>query len=111
MDFKILASGRWWRRGGLEDLGAALGGDCEASTGVKMDGEVDMIACYEAPAVGKEEEQRDRCCRRCLGIGFAVECRCFGSSLGVGLENVWSRRQKLERVSVDQSREAGIARW
>ena len=56
MDAKILARGRRRGRRGFEDLGAALGGDCQSCARVETDGEVDVVAGYEAAAVGEEEE-------------------------------------------------------
>lgn len=57
MDAEILAGGwRRRRRGGWEDLGAALGCDGQTGACVKTDREVDVVAGYEAAAVGEEEE-------------------------------------------------------
>ena len=55
-DAEILASS--WRCGRrrFEDLGAALGGNCQTCARVKMDGEIDVVAGDEAAAVGEKEE-------------------------------------------------------
>lgn len=59
VDAEILAGG-WRRRGGrFEDLGAALSRGCQTCARVKADGEIDVVARYEAAAVGEEEEEGD----------------------------------------------------
>ena len=63
MDGEILARDR--RRGGcgFEDFRAALGGDGETGARVEADGEIDVIAGYEAAAIGEEEEEGYGCWR------------------------------------------------
>lgn len=56
MDAKILAGGWCGGHGRFEDLGAPLSCDCQTCTLVQTDGEIDMVASYEAAAVGEEEE-------------------------------------------------------
>ena len=59
VDAELLARGRWHRRRGFEDLGAALSCDSQARARVQTDGEIDVVTGYEATTVGEEEEQRD----------------------------------------------------
>ena len=99
---EVLA-GCYWRRGAgrSEDLGAALGCDCEAGGGVEADGEGNMVAGDEAAAVGEEEEEGD--CYgvvRLLGAWAIGRCGCVCGDLGLGREYVRSGGEEFERVGV-----------
>ena len=61
VDSEILASSRRRGRRSFEDFGAALGGDGETGARVEADGEIDVIAGYEAAAICEEEKERYRC--------------------------------------------------
>ena len=74
MDDQVLVSGGWRRGRRFEDLGAALGCDCETGARVEVDGEVDVVAGYEAAAISEEEEQRDFGGSESIGISF-VSCQ------------------------------------
>lgn len=102
VDGEVLA-GCYWREGfgRSENLSAALSCYCEACGGVEANGKGDVVAGYEATAVGEEEEE-GHCCGMagCLNAWVIGRCGCVCGDLGLGREDMGSGGEEFERVGV-----------
>ena len=93
MDSEILASDGRRRRGSFEDFGAALSGDGETGARVEANREIDVIAGYEAAAIGEEEEEGYGCWQVRRSWHWLVR-GCIGRDF------VWNGRNEFQRISV-----------